>query len=426
MRAETTRVGRRLLGVGALCSALVLGLTQPALAVPGASFGAAAAGVAAEDAASDTQQQIDRINASLDQLEQEAASAGDAAVQAQSSADQAQRDLADSEAALTDLRQRVQTAQAEADAQRQRSGAAVQQLTRGTDGLGGEPVVQLMTSDDVSGALWRASALSQVSAQADAQVRFAAQQASELQALQDQQATVEAEHRRLSEQAASDAAQAQQSAQAADQAVADLQQRQGALLQQLADIKRTTAEQEAEERRQRQLAASIAASNEPQTTSGAAQSSGSAASSTPAASAPASSAPATSRPSSSPSSAPSSSASSSSRSSTPSSSSSSGDNSPAAAQAYAQSRLNAMGQGGQFVCLVNLWNRESGWRWNASNRSSGAYGIPQSLPGSKMASAGADWRTNARTQVDWGLSYITGRYGTPCGAWQHSQTSGWY
>jgi hypothetical protein len=85
-----------------------------------------------------------------------------------------------------------------------------------------------------------------------------------------------------------------------------------------------------------------------------------------------------------------------------------------------------MGQGGQFVCLVNLWNRESGWRWNASNRSSGAYGIPQSLPGSKMASAGADWRTNARTQVDWGLSYITGRYGTPCGAWQHSQTSGWY
>jgi predicted nucleic acid-binding Zn-ribbon protein len=426
MCAETTRVGRRLLGVGALCSALVLGLTQPALALPGASFGAAAAGVAAEDAASDTQQQIDRINASLDQLEQEAASAGDAAVQAQSSADQAQRDLADSEAALTDLRQRVQTAQAEVDAQRQRSGAAVQQLTRGTDGLGGEPVVQLMTSDDVSGALWRASALSQVSAQADAQVRLAAQQASELQALQDQQATVEAEHRRLSEQAASDAAQAQQSAQAADQAVADLQQRQGALLQQLADIKRTTAEQEAEERRQRQLAASIAASNEPQTTSGAAQSSGSAASSTPAASAPASSAPATSRPSSSPSSAPSSSASSSSRSSTPSSSSSSGDNSPAAAQAYAQSRLNAMGQGGQFVCLVNLWNRESGWRWNASNRSSGAYGIPQSLPGSKMASAGADWRKNARTQVDWGLSYITGRYGTPCGAWQHSQTSGWY
>jgi hypothetical protein len=78
-----------------------------------------------------------------------------------------------------------------------------------------------------------------------------------------------------------------------------------------------------------------------------------------------------------------------------------------------------------FTCLVQLWNRESGWRTNAANPS-GAYGIPQALPGSKMASAGADWATNPATQISWGLGYIAGRYSTPCGAWAHSQSSGWY
>ena len=63
---------------------------------------------------------------------------------------------------------------------------------------------------------------------------------------------------------------------------------------------------------------------------------------------------------------------------------------------------------------------------NAYNASSGAYGIPQALPGSKMATAGADWETNAATQIEWGLGYVQGRYGTPCGAWAHSQDVGWY
>ena len=105
----------------------------------------------------------------------------------------------------------------------------------------------------------------------------------------------------------------------------------------------------------------------------------------------------------------------------------SGDNSPAGAQATARSMLAQRGWGDdQFQCLVSLWNKESGWNYQASNRSSGAYGIPQALPGSKMASAGADWQTNAATQVAWGLGYISGRYGTPCGAWSHSQSTGWY
>jgi hypothetical protein len=80
----------------------------------------------------------------------------------------------------------------------------------------------------------------------------------------------------------------------------------------------------------------------------------------------------------------------------------------------------------QFYCLSQLWKHESGWRYKARNPYSGAYGIPQSLPASKMRSAGADWRTNPRTQVKWGLKYIKGRYGTPCGAWGHFTRRNWY
>lgn len=80
----------------------------------------------------------------------------------------------------------------------------------------------------------------------------------------------------------------------------------------------------------------------------------------------------------------------------------------------------------EFVCLESLWNMESGWNHRAHNRSSGAYGIPQSLPGHKMQSAGSDWRTNPQTQIRWGLSYIQQRYSTPCGAWNHFQRKRWY
>lgn len=82
--------------------------------------------------------------------------------------------------------------------------------------------------------------------------------------------------------------------------------------------------------------------------------------------------------------------------------------------------------GQQWVCLEALWTKESGWNHLASNGSSGAYGIPQALPGTKMATAGADWRTNPATQIRWGLGYISGRYGTPCGAWSHFRSRGWY
>lgn len=101
--------------------------------------------------------------------------------------------------------------------------------------------------------------------------------------------------------------------------------------------------------------------------------------------------------------------------------------SPGTAQAIARDMLAGAGWGDdQWGCLYNLWQRESGWSVSASNGSSGAYGIPQALPGSKMASAGSDWQTSAATQISWGFGYIKGRYGTPCGAWAHSESSGWY
>ena len=99
---------------------------------------------------------------------------------------------------------------------------------------------------------------------------------------------------------------------------------------------------------------------------------------------------------------------------------------PGSAQAIARQLAAARGWGdSQFSCLVTLWDHESGWRVNASN-SSGAYGIPQALPGDKMASAGPDWQSNASTQITWGLGYIAGRYGTPCSAWSSWQVNVWY
>ena len=99
---------------------------------------------------------------------------------------------------------------------------------------------------------------------------------------------------------------------------------------------------------------------------------------------------------------------------------------PSSAQGIAYNMLASFGFGtDQWGCLNALWQRESGWRWNAEN-ASGAYGIPQALPGSKMASAGSDWQTNPATQIKWGLGYIKNIYGTPCGAWGHEQADGWY
>ena len=81
---------------------------------------------------------------------------------------------------------------------------------------------------------------------------------------------------------------------------------------------------------------------------------------------------------------------------------------------------------GEFSCLSALWERESSWDVHASNATSGAYGIPQALPGGKMSGYGSDWESNPVTQIQWGLAYIRDSYGTPCGAWSTFQSKGWY
>lgn len=80
----------------------------------------------------------------------------------------------------------------------------------------------------------------------------------------------------------------------------------------------------------------------------------------------------------------------------------------------------------EFSCLDSLWQKESGWDYQAYNQDGGATGIPQALPGDKMASFGSDWATNATTQIRWGLDYISSVYGSPCSAWGHSQSVNWY
>lgn len=96
-------------------------------------------------------------------------------------------------------------------------------------------------------------------------------------------------------------------------------------------------------------------------------------------------------------------------------------------QRYALSLMPSYGwKDTEIIPLIKLWDRESGWNPKSHNKSSGAHGIPQALPASKMASEGSDYYTNGRTQIRWGLGYIRSRYGSPSAAWSHFQSSGWY
>lgn len=101
---------------------------------------------------------------------------------------------------------------------------------------------------------------------------------------------------------------------------------------------------------------------------------------------------------------------------------------PARDQATAKSLMPSYGfsVSGQWSCLLSLWTRESSWMFDAVNAQSGAYGIPQALPPDRMSTIASDWQTNPVTQIKWGLSYISSRYGTPCAAWDHETSIGWY
>ena len=362
-----------------------------------------------------TEAEVSRIGTLLTGLETQAATLGDAAITASAASATADTESLAAAAHATALAGRLATATEKAQTADVQLGLLGAQLYRSgaSDAVATLLLVPGQASDLLS-ALSTSTRLSELSA--GIRDRALAQR-NLVQSLEEQAAVASTERDRLAAEARDRAAAAAEAQRAADAQLAEQQTRSDVLDAQLASLKNTTAETERSYRagvaaaaayqKQQEEAARAAAAN------AAAQAAAAAAAAQPAA------------PSGSGSSGSSGSGSSGSGSSTapPSATVSS----PAAARAYAAGAVAARGWGGsEYTCLVSLWNKESGWRADAYNASSGAYGIPQSLPGSKMASAGADWRTNAATQVDWGLGYIAAVYRTPCGAWAHSVSVGWY
>ncbi|QHC59161.1 hypothetical protein [Rathayibacter sp. VKM Ac-2760] len=427
---------RRLVAAGAgtvlvLCAALAAPLS--ASAYDPADYPSWSDVEAAKSSESATSAEVDRITAILADLRDQAAALTDAAIARASEADAAQSALDEATQRVTALEERAAAARADADAAKEQAGRLAAQLYRngGTDAtlnllVGGEQSDQL---------LYRLGTMSQLTLQtsrlqSDAETT---ENAAAALAGQAEQARTE----RLSlVSAAKDALATAQAAQSeADAKVADQEQYSAQLYEQLASLKNTTAalEQEfatgqeakaafEEQERQSRLAAEAEARRQQAAKSP---------------SAPAPAAPVSSGGSGGSGPVELGDDDQSGKNSTAKTIAALGTYagrtdgmSPAQAQNYARSVVGNYGWGQDQVdsCLIPLWNGESGWRWNALNRSSGAYGIPQALPASKMATSGADYQTNAATQVDWGLSYIKSVYGSPCTAWSkwNSRSPHWY
>jgi septal ring factor EnvC (AmiA/AmiB activator) len=380
---------RRIFGVLAVVTALVVTPLTGAAAGPvrTADYPSWDDVKAAQQNQATAQAEVDRITSLLDQLEASAAQLsneklkrGEEYLLATYKRDTAQATAADLQARATEASKTAETAK------RQAGMIAAQLYKSGGD----NGTVQLMLGGKKSDALlYRLGTMSQLTAQT-AGLRDAAEiSANTAASLQEQATAALAERDRLADEA--DAAlQAVEDAQAAVEAqLAEEQQHSETLYNQLATLKNTTAateqsyregEAKKAEEAARAAAAAAAAAAESGTGSSWVPDSGSVAS-------------------------------------------------PADAKAYAASVMPYYGWGGdEYSCLVQLWNGESGWRVNAYNPSSGAYGIPQSLPANKMASVAGDWATNAATQITWGLNYISDRYGSPCNAWAswNNRSPHWY
>jgi peptidoglycan DL-endopeptidase CwlO len=344
---------------------------------------------AAKANAAAAQGEVDRINALLTSLQTAANAAGDLAVKRLGEYGQAEAALKAATAKAQDIGQQAQAAAAKADQLRAESGKFAAQLTRsGTSDVSIRLFLGGTGSPGASAAggaqqslLYQLGAMSRLADQASGMFAQAAAQKNAAAALSEQATAAQ----KIRDQLDKDAQKALQVATAAkaaaDAQLADQKQHANTLYAQLASLQNTEASVE------QKYAAGVAAAQ------AAAQAANSGGGSDGFAPPP-------------------------------------GMNvDPAAAQAYASSRLAAFGWGqDQMGCLIKLWNHESGWRADAYNSSSGAYGIPQSLPASKMSSAGSDWMTNQNTQVDWGLDYINRAYGSPCAAWnfEMSHDPNWY
>jgi len=340
--------------------------------------------------------EVARVQAALEAAQAAAAAKSQAALDASAKADQAEADLAAATQAATSLQAQADQAAATADRAQQRAGQLAANLYR--DGSSNEMTTRIATAKNPDQLLYQLGALDQLSSTWADVMDDASVAAKTASSLHDQATRAERERADLADAAETKASAAKTAEAVAQAAVDDTQQHSDELYAQLASLKDTTAKteeryqlgvkvaaQKAEQQRKREFAAEAAANTVVPATSGG------------------------------------------SGSSYPSTGGVVVD--PAGAQAYARSAIGSYGWGSdQFSCLVSLWTQESGWRANALNTSSGAYGIPQSLPADKMSVAGADWRTNAATQINWGLAYIHDAYGSPCGAWNHEMSVNphWY
>ncbi len=371
-------------------SRTVVGLVVAALFAVGGAVPAASADPsypswgdvqAAQASQAATQAEVTRINTLLVGLQQAAATAADLAIKRAAQYAKAEADLAAATDKATRLAHKAGAADASARSLKIQSGSLTEQLSRIS---GADLTIHLfLTGTRAPGApdlLYQLGAMASLTSRAGDLFRKATQQQNLATALSGDAKAAEAARAGLAVQAqkALDAAQGAQ--RAADAELVTQRTRATVMYAQLASLKRTTAQ--VEQKYAEGVAAAAALAQQAASQGGAngfAPPLG-------------------------------------------------GVNvDPAGAQAYAQSVLPSFGWGGdQMSCLVRLWNQESGWRADAYNTSSGAYGIPQSLPASKMATAGADWQTNAHTQINWGLAYISRAYGSPCGAWSHEVSNNWY
>lgn len=369
-----------------VCALTVAGGAAPANADTYPSWDevqAAKANVAAAQA------EVDRINGLLASLQASANAAGDLAVKRLGEYGQAEAALTAATAKAQDIGQQAQAAAARADELRAQSGKFAAQLTRsGTSDvsirlfLGGAGASGgTSTAGSRPSLLYQLGAVSKLADQASGLFAQAAAQKNVAAALSEQASAAQKIRDQLDKEAQKALQVANDAKAAADAQLADQKQHANTLYSQLASLQNTAAA--VEQQRAAGLAAAAAAAQ-------AANPGGGADGFAPPP----------------------------------------GMNvDPAAAQAYASSRLGAYGWGqDQMGCLIKLWNHESGWRADAYNTSSGAYGIPQAWPASKMASAGPDWMTNQNTQVNWGLDYINRAYGSPCAAWnfEMSHDPNWY
>ncbi|WP_281267431.1 hypothetical protein [Curtobacterium sp. 9128] len=334
--------------------------------------------------------EVEKVQAALQSAQADAAAKSQTALDASAKATKAEADLSEATQTATSLQSQADEASATATRAQTRAGQLAANLYR--DGSTNQMTTRIATAKNPDQLLYQLGAMDQLSSTWAGVMDEASVAAKTASSLHDQAKRAEDERASLAQAAEERSAAAKTAEQKADAAVASTKDHSNELYAQLASLNDTTAATEQQYEVGQAVAAQAAAQ------AAAAQAAAEAATTTP-----------------------------STGTSYPSTSGVTVD--PAAAKAYARSVLGNYGWGDdQYGCLVSLWTQESGWRANALNSSSGAYGIPQALPASKLGAAGADWRTNANTQINWGLAYIKGRYGTPCGAWNHEMSVNphWY